>query len=43
VPAQILPEVIRMATENVEQESGSRAELMRGGYLRDVYAKFGVL
>jgi regulator of RNase E activity RraA len=43
VPAQVLPEVVRMATEKVEKENGSRAELMRGGYLRDVYAKFGVL
>jgi regulator of RNase E activity RraA len=43
VPAEVLPEVIRMATEKVEKENGSREELKRGAYLRDVYAKFGVL
>ena len=43
VPAEVLPEVIRMANEKVEKENGSRAELMQGAYLRDVYAKFGVL
>jgi regulator of RNase E activity RraA len=43
VPSEVLPEVIRMATEKVEKENGSRDELMRGAYLRDVYAKFGVL
>ncbi len=43
VPAEVLPEVIRMATEKATRENSSRAELMRGAYLRDVYAKFGVL
>ena len=43
VPAEVLPEVIRMATEKATRENSSRAELMNGAYLRDVYAKFGVL
>ena len=43
VPAKVLTEVVRMATHKVEKENGSRDELMRGAYLRDVYAKFGVL
>ncbi len=43
VPAEVVPEVIRMATEKATKEDGSRAELARGAYLRDVYAKFGVL
>jgi regulator of RNase E activity RraA len=43
VPGEVLPEVIRMATEKATRENSSREELMRGAYLRDVYAKFGVL
>ncbi len=43
VPAEVLPETVRMATEKVMKENDSRAELMRGAYLRDVYAKYGVL
>jgi 4-hydroxy-4-methyl-2-oxoglutarate aldolase len=43
VPAEVVPEVIRMATDKATKENGSRAELMGGAYLRDVYAKFGVL
>lgn len=43
VPAEALPEVIRMAADKATRENGSRAELMNGAYLRDVYAKFGVL
>jgi len=43
VPAEVLPEVIRLASEKVAKENGSRAELKKGAYLRDVYAKFGVL
>lgn len=43
VPAEILPDVIRLATEKVEKENGSRAELLRGAYLKDVFAKYGVL
>jgi regulator of RNase E activity RraA len=43
IPAEVLPEVIRMATEKVSKENGSRAELLRGAYLRDVYTKYGVL
>ncbi len=43
VPAEVLPEVIRMATDKATRENSSRAELMAGAYLRDVYARFGVL
>lgn len=43
VPAEVLPDVIRLATEKVAKEDGSRAELLRGAYLRDVFAKYGVL
>ena len=43
VPAEVLPQVIQMATEKVDKENGSRSELMGGAYLRDVYDKYGVL
>jgi regulator of RNase E activity RraA len=43
IPGEVLPEAIRLATDKVTRENSSRAELMRGAYLRDVYAKFGVL
>lgn len=43
VPGEVLPEAIRMATDKATRENSSRTELMRGAYLRDVYAKFGVL
>jgi 4-hydroxy-4-methyl-2-oxoglutarate aldolase len=43
IPAEVLPEAIRLATDKATRESDSRAELKRGAYLRDVYARFGVL
>lgn len=43
VPAEVLPQVIQLATEKVEKENGSRSDLMGGAYLRDVYDKYGVL
>jgi len=43
VPAEVLPNVIQLAMEKVEKENGSRAELLQGAYLKDVFAKYGVL
>lgn len=43
IPSAIVNEVIAMATDKVQREDGSRAELMAGGYLRDVFRKYGVL
>ncbi len=43
IPAQIVTKVVEMATNRVLRENDSRAELMKGAYLRDVYAKYGVL
>jgi 4-hydroxy-4-methyl-2-oxoglutarate aldolase len=43
VPAEIMTSVIQLATEKVTKENGSRSELLRGAYLRDVFAKYGVL
>jgi 4-hydroxy-4-methyl-2-oxoglutarate aldolase len=43
IPAEVLPEVIRLATDKVARETHTRDELIRGAYLRDVYEKYGVL
>lgn len=43
VPAEVLPNVIQLATDKVARENGSRAELNNGAFLRDVFAKYGVL
>lgn len=43
IPAARVKEVIDLAADKVRREDGSRAELMRGAYLRDVFKKFGVL
>jgi regulator of RNase E activity RraA len=43
VPASAVNETVRLATEKVTLENHTRDELMRGAYLRDVYAKYGVL
>lgn len=43
VPGAIVKEVIELAADKVERENHSRAELMKGAYLRDVYQKYGVL
>jgi 4-hydroxy-4-methyl-2-oxoglutarate aldolase len=43
IPAAVVPKVIDMATDRVLRENDSRAELMNGAFLRDVYAKYGVL
>jgi regulator of RNase E activity RraA len=43
VPSAIVDEVVRMATDKVTRENHTRDELRQGAYLRDVYAKYGVL
>ena len=43
IPAEVLPDVIRLATEKVTRENHTRDELLKGAYLRDVYEKYGVL
>ncbi len=43
VPRAMVKEVIALAADKVRHENSSRAELMQGAYLRDVFAKFGVL
>jgi 4-hydroxy-4-methyl-2-oxoglutarate aldolase len=42
-PRSMVKEVMELAADKVRRENDSRAELMRGAYLRDVFAKYGVL
>lgn len=43
IPAEVLPDAIRLAREKATRENHTREELLRGAYLRDVYEKYGVL
>jgi len=43
IPAAIVEEVVRLATDKVTRENHSREELRNGAYLRTVYEKYGVL
>jgi regulator of RNase E activity RraA len=43
IPRAIVGEVIRRAYDKVQRETSSRSDLMNGSYLRDVFAKHGVL
>jgi 4-hydroxy-4-methyl-2-oxoglutarate aldolase len=43
VPNAMVSEVLELASEKVRRENSSRAELMKGAYLRDVFEKYGVL
>lgn len=43
VPKAIVHEVVALAADKVRREDSSRAELMQGAYLRDVFKKYGVL
>ncbi len=43
VPAAAVDDAIRLATEKATRENHSRDELRKGAYLRDVYARYGVL
>ena len=43
VPGAAVAEAVRLATEKVARENQSRAELMKGKLLRDVYREYGVL
>jgi regulator of RNase E activity RraA len=43
VPRAMVKEVIKLATDKARRENDSRAELMQGAFLRDVFAKFQVL
>jgi len=43
VPQAIVKDVMEMASDKVRREDSSRAELMQGAYLRDVFKKYGVL
>ena len=43
IPAQVLPDTIRLATDKATRENHTREELLSGSYLRDVFDKYGVL
>lgn len=43
IPAGLVSEVLRRATQKASCENHSREELLGGAYLRDVYEKYGVL
>ncbi|MGH9159057.1 MAG: RraA family protein [Vicinamibacteraceae bacterium] len=43
VPGSLLEQVVEIATDKMTRENHSRTELRDGAYLRDVYAKYGVL
>lgn len=43
VPASAVQEAVERATDKVTRENHTRAELMGGAYLRDVFRKYGVL
>ncbi|HEY7303959.1 MAG TPA: RraA family protein [Bryobacteraceae bacterium] len=43
IPAAVVDQTIELATDKVVRENHSRAELLRGAFLRDVYKKYGVL
>ncbi len=43
IPASAVEQVVRLATSKVSREDSSRAELMSGKYLRDVFDRYGVL
>ena len=43
IPNARVKEVLDLAYEKVTRENHSREELQKGAYLRDVFAKFGVL
>jgi 4-hydroxy-4-methyl-2-oxoglutarate aldolase len=43
VPAAMVKQVIDLAVDKVRRENDSRAELMQGAFLRDVFAKYQVL
>jgi regulator of RNase E activity RraA len=43
IPREMARQAIELAADKVRRENHSRAELMKGAYLRDVFAKYGVL
>jgi 4-hydroxy-4-methyl-2-oxoglutarate aldolase len=43
VPRGMVKQTIELASDKVRREDNSRSELMNGAYLRDVFAKYGVL
>lgn len=43
IPAAVVSDVVRAATDKVQRENSTRNELLDGAYLKDVYSRYGVL
>jgi hypothetical protein len=43
IPAEVVPNAVTLATEKVTSENRTRAVLLQGDYLRDLYAKYCVM
>jgi len=43
VPREMVKQTIELAADKVRRENSTRAELVDGAYLRDVFAKYGIL
>jgi regulator of RNase E activity RraA len=43
IPSNILQDTLRLAGAKVAKENHSRGALLKGAYLADVFAKYGVL
>lgn len=43
IPADLIDETLELARQKISKENHSRQELLKGAYLSDVYAKYGVL
>ena len=43
LPAELASQAVHVALEKRNKENSSRKDLLEGAYLRDVYAKYGVL
>ena len=43
IPGALVNQIIEIAADKASRENSSRAELMKGAYLRDVFNKYGVL
>jgi regulator of RNase E activity RraA len=43
IPQEVAEETVAKALDKIRRENDTRAELEQGGFLRDVYAKYGVL
>ncbi|MFB5662974.1 RraA family protein [Alteribacillus sp. HJP-4] len=43
IPNQLFDQVVELSLDKVKRENSTRDELLAGGYLKDIYDKYGVL